>query len=172
MLLALGAAARRTPVRLTRVALAAAPTAPVLVPAVAAATIVADHRGPFDTPFQPPAITAVTETLAARLNRPPANLVALQQRGLSLRHPLAMYTALIGAPLVFATGEEVLPIGGFTGTNPSPTLAHLKAVIAQRELAVILGPTTTDPRMRWAAAHCQMPVKGLPIPVPVCGPAA
>jgi hypothetical protein len=44
----------------------------------------------------------------------------------------------------------VLPIGGFTGTNPSPTLAHLRALIAQRDLAVI---------------------KGLPIPILVCGPA-
>jgi 4-amino-4-deoxy-L-arabinose transferase-like glycosyltransferase len=158
--------------RLTRVALVAALAAPVLVPAVAAASIVAGHRGPFDTPFQPPAITAVTETLAARLNHPPASLIGLERRGTVLRYPLATYTSLLGAPLIFATGEEVLPIGGFTGTNPSPTLAHLKPFIAHRELAVILGPTTTDPRMRWAADHCQMPVQGLPIPVLVCGPAA
>ncbi|MGH2893189.1 MAG: hypothetical protein ACRDPM_07970, partial [Solirubrobacteraceae bacterium] len=159
------------PNRLTSVALTAALAAPLLVPAVAAATIVADHRGPFDTPFQPPAITAVTETLASTLNRPPATLISLEQRGAGLRYPLATYTSLLGAPLIFATGREVLPIGGFTGTNPSPTLDQLKSLVAQRELAVILGPTTTDPRMRWAAAHCQQPVRGLPIPVLVCGAA-
>lgn len=175
VLMVLLAATRRDRTQLTRltgVALAAAFAAPALVPAVAAAAIVTDHRGPFDTPFQPPGITAVTETLASQLNRPPASLIALAQRGATLRYPLATYTSLIGAPLVFATGDEVLPIGGFTGTNPSPTLARLQALIAHGELAVILGPITTDPRMRWAAAHCRMPIQGLPIPVLVCGLAA
>src|SRR5262249_26240668 len=73
-------------------ALAASLAACGIVPPVAAATTVADHRGPFDTPFQPPAVTAVTETLAAKLNHPPASGVDLVQRGETLRYPLASYT--------------------------------------------------------------------------------
>lgn len=152
-------------------AVTAAIVAPALVPAVAAATIVTGHRGPFDTPFQPAAVTAVTETLAARLDHPTAASIDLVARGAVLRYPLATYTSLLAALLIFATGKEVLPIGGFTGTNPSPSLGRLKSLIAQRQLAVILGPLTTDPRMRWAAAHCQAPVPGLPIPLLVCRPA-
>jgi 4-amino-4-deoxy-L-arabinose transferase-like glycosyltransferase len=148
-------------VTLTLVGLAAA-----LVPAVASVSLTADGRGPFDTPFQPPSVTAVTQRFARSAGEPtPAAVAAFEQFGQGVRYPLATYTSLLAAPLIYATGQEVLPIGGFSGTNPSPTLSRLQRLIAQGQLHLILGPTSTDPRMRWAAAHCRhvAPVAGLPV---------
>ena len=33
-----------------------------------------------------------------------------------------------------ATGESVMPIGGFNGSDPSPTLAEFKALVAKHEI--------------------------------------
>jgi 4-amino-4-deoxy-L-arabinose transferase-like glycosyltransferase len=148
-------------VTVTAVCLAAA-----LVPIVASASLSAHGRGPFDTPFQPPSVTAVTQSFARSAGQPSASAIATFERfGQGVRYPLATYTSLLAAPLIYATGQEVLPIGGFQGTNPSPTLGRLQRLIAQGQLHLILGPLNTDPRMRWAAAHCQhaAPVAGLPV---------
>jgi 4-amino-4-deoxy-L-arabinose transferase-like glycosyltransferase len=137
-----------------------------LVPAVAAATLTANGWGPFDTPFQPPSVTAVTQQLARRVSHPSALAVATFQRaGLGARYPLATYTSLLAAPLIFATGQEVLPIGGFAGSSPSPSLSQLRGFVAQGRLHLILGLSGHDPRARWAATHCRSlpPVAGLPV---------
>jgi hypothetical protein len=166
---ALGAAVvalARPSQRTFAVALTAVCLAGALVPAVASASLTAHGRGPFDTPFQPPSVTAVTQQFARSAGEPsPAAIAAFEHFGQGVRYPLATYTSLLAAPLIYATGQEVLPIGGFQGTNPSPTLNRLQRLIAQGQLHLILGPIDTDPRMRWAAAHCQhvAPVAGLPV---------
>lgn len=111
-------------------------------------------------------MTAVTQQLARSAGEPsPAAIAAFEHFGQGVRYPLATYTALLAAPLIYATGQEVLPIGGFQGTNPSPTLNRLQRLIAQGQLHLILGPIDTDARMRLAATHCQhvAPVAGLPV---------
>lgn len=72
---------------------------------------------------------------------------------------------MLAAPLIFATGHEVVPIGGFQGTNPSPSVSRLQRLVAESQVHLILGPDAADPRMRWAAAHCRQvaPVAGFPV---------
>jgi hypothetical protein len=53
------------------------------------------------------------------------------------------------------SGLEALPIGGFTGTIGSPTLSQLKADIGAGQFHLVLAATSTDPRLRWIAAHCR-----------------
>ena len=49
----------------------------------------------------------------------------------------------------------MVPIGGFTGTIPEPTLAALQNLIRTGFVATFLrSPTTTDPRLTWIARHC------------------
>ena len=53
-----------------------------------------------------------------------------------------------------------MPIGGFTGTIPEPSLSRLKAMISQGDFhLVIQAPTVTDPRLVWVAEHC-VPLNG------------
>jgi hypothetical protein len=39
---------------------------------------------------------------------------------------MAVYTSAVAAGFISASGKEILPIGGFTGTIPEPTLAQLE----------------------------------------------
>ena len=55
------------------------------------------------------------------------------------KYLLATFGAQAAAPFITATGENVLPIGGFDGSDPAPTLTQLKAMIAAGELKYILG---------------------------------
>jgi hypothetical protein len=61
----------------------------------------------------------------------------------------------MGSDLAFVSGEEVLPIGGFTGAYPSPTVDELRALVASGQLHLVIGTSTSDSRMAWIAAHCR-----------------
>ena len=141
----------------------------VAAPAVASGAIVVHRLGPFDTPFQPSGITAVTQTFAGQAQHPSPSLVATFERaGRGAAYPLATYTSLIAAPLIFATGKEVLPIGGFDGMLPSPTLSRLQQLIASGRLHLIASPPTRDPRIRWIRRHCLRLPAAVAFPVSYC----
>jgi 4-amino-4-deoxy-L-arabinose transferase-like glycosyltransferase len=148
------ALARRT-ARLRLGAFATLLTAVLLAPTVAAASLTIDKRGPFDTPFQPARVTAATQTFAgAAIHLPPALIETFEQAGQGMRYPLAVYTSLLAAPLIYATGQEVLPIGGFNGSYPVPTLKALQHLIKTGELRLIASPPSSDSRIRWVDSHC------------------
>jgi 4-amino-4-deoxy-L-arabinose transferase-like glycosyltransferase len=44
----------------------------------------------------------------------------------------------LAAPYIIATGAEVLPVGGFSGTVPSPTLSRAKRLVAAGQLRYFL----------------------------------
>jgi hypothetical protein len=68
---------------------------------------------------------------------------------------MATQTSALAAPFIYESGLEVLPIGGFTGTIPEPTLANLRAEIRQGRFHLVLqSPAVRDPRFRWVAGHC------------------
>jgi hypothetical protein len=43
------------------------------------------------------------------------------------------------APLQLASGEPVMSIGGFNGTDPAPTLAQFKQYVAAHEIHYFVG---------------------------------
>ena len=53
----------------------------------------------------------------------------------------ATQTSALAAAIIFDSGLEVLPIGGFTGTIPSPTLSELQADIRERRIHLVLVAT-------------------------------
>ena len=68
---------------------------------------------------------------------------------------LATQTSAVAAPFIYDSGQEVVPIGGFTGTIPEPSLSRLQAMIAQGDFhLVIQAPTVSDPRLVWVANNC------------------
>ena len=48
---------------------------------------------------------------------------------------MAAQTSAVAAPYIYATGDEVLPLGGYTGTTPAPSVAQTRSMIAR-------GPST------------------------------
>jgi 4-amino-4-deoxy-L-arabinose transferase-like glycosyltransferase len=151
---ALGSVARRSDTVFV-VALAAGLFASSLAPAVASTEIVAHHEGAFDTPFEPAGEKAAIDTLFVRTPAQVALTIPrleLARRGAP--YLLATQTAAVASVFINASGLEALPIGGFTGTIPSPSLHQLKADVRQGRFHLVLAGTSADPRLRWIAANC------------------
>ena len=149
------AAWRRRTVALAVVAVTLAAAGTLIVPAAASAAVVRSGLGPFETPFEPARETAdITAFLSAgfQVN---GSLVTLEKANAAFPYLMATQTAVLAAPFIWASGREVVPIGGFTGTIPEPTLATLQGLIRTGFVATFLqSPTTTDPRLTWVARHC------------------
>jgi hypothetical protein len=68
---------------------------------------------------------------------------------------MAVQSAAVASVFIDATGQEVLPIGGFSGTIPSPTLNQLKSDIRAGKFHVVLTlGKSRDPRLVWIRTHC------------------
>ena len=136
-------------------ALAAGLIAGSLAPAVASAGLVAHHEGAFDTPFEPAGRAGRRDAIFLRT---PAQvrLVVPRLEGAQNGAPylLATQTAALASVFIYDSGLEALPIGGFTGTIPAPTLRQLQDDIRRGRFHLVLAATSTDPRLRWIAAHC------------------
>ena len=172
--LAAAAWLRRT-AALAVISITCAAAATLIVPAVASATVVSSGLGPFQTPFESSRETAdITAFLSAGFEIRPA-LAALEHANAANPYLMATQTSVLAAPFIWASGQEVLPIGGFTGTIPEPTLATLRHLIKTGFVSTFLqSPTTTDPRLTWIARHCldvsnrARPKTALPIAVYYC----
>ena len=143
------------PSQLAAVALTLATAATLIVPAAASAAVVQSGLGPFQTPFESARQTAdITAFLSAGF-QVKGSLVTLERANAAFPYLMATQTAVLAAPFIWASGREVVPIGGFTGTIPEPTLATLQNLIRTGFVATFLqSPTTTDPRLTWIARHC------------------
>jgi 4-amino-4-deoxy-L-arabinose transferase-like glycosyltransferase len=137
-------------------ALAAGLVSGCAAPAVAAATLVLRHQGAFDTPFEPAreanAIDLGFLQTPARVARTIPGLQTVQSGAPYL---LATQTSLLASEFIWDSGLEALPIGGFTGTIPSPTLGQIQADVDAGKFHVVVAVSTADPRLRWIAAHCR-----------------
>ena len=85
---------------------------------------------------------------------------------------LAVQSAAVASVFSYPNGDEVLPIGGFTGTGPSPSLDQVRAAIAHGEFHLVLAFPATDPRIAWIAQHCKpLPDTAAPFHGFYCTPA-
>ena len=137
-------------------ALCGALAALMVVPAVASASVVVRGEGMYDTPFESPGIfrgidLLFVQTLAAARRALPQ----LERARYGAPDLLATQTSTIASGFAYTSGKEVLPIGGFTGTIPEPTVTQLKTDVATGQFHVVLAGRTRDPRIEWIADHCQ-----------------
>jgi 4-amino-4-deoxy-L-arabinose transferase-like glycosyltransferase len=137
-------------------ALAGALAAVLLAPVVADVTLVANHESAFDTPFEQPKLAVLLASVPRQLDQLAAVTVPkLRQIQDGAPDLQAAQTGYLASLYIDASGDEVLPIGGFDGTTPSPTLAQLRSDVANGVFHLIIVATTADPRMAWIAAHCR-----------------
>ncbi len=67
------------------------------------------------------------------------NLVKyLEHNRLGSKYLLATFGGMSAAPYITATGENILPIGGFDGADPTPTLAVFKALVQSGDVKFVL----------------------------------
>ena len=62
----------------------------------------------------------------------------LQAHQGSAKYLLAANGSQTTASVIIATGEPVVTIGGFSGSDPAPTLAQFKSMVASGELEYVL----------------------------------
>jgi 4-amino-4-deoxy-L-arabinose transferase-like glycosyltransferase len=137
------------------VAIALASAASLCVPAIASVSVVSSGLGPFQTPFESARATAATAKLFGSAFSVGPALSAMEAGSLGAPYVAATQTALLAAPFIFASGQEILPVGGYTGTIPAPSLADLQRLIRGGYVHLFLqSPTTADPRLAWVARHC------------------
>jgi len=138
-------------------ALAFSGAAVLLLPAAASVSGVISGLGPFDTPFEPSKTAHHNQVLAAD---GPALTKAVQR--LELRTPpgdalFGVDTSGLAQGYILYSGREVLPIGGYLGNVPAPTLTALQADISSgyvRLFVLPVSPPGQDPRVRWIESHC------------------
>ena len=73
------------------------------------------------------------------------------------RRPDVFETSGTTGYYIMATGREFLPVGGFSGRVPAPSLAAFKRLVAQGRIVrvtVATRPLTRTPDLRWVVAHC------------------
>lgn len=141
-------------------ALAGGMVAVSCAPAVASVELTAHHRSAFDTPFESPAAEATVDhtfrDTPASIGRLVPRLEA-GQRGAP--YLLAVQTSAVASLFIELTGREALPLGGFTGTIPAPTVEQLRADVREGRFHLALVGGGRDPRVLWITTHC-LPLRG------------
>jgi hypothetical protein len=157
-------------------------TAVLLAPAVASVSVAARGEGAFDTPFEPAQAQqaiAISTGEQAILSFP-AVIPAWQQAENGAPYVMAAQSIGLPSVIIYDTGLEALPIGGYDGTTPSPTLAQLQADIRHGLFHLVWISSAADPRLQWITSHCAQltkrffdcgtPRNRLPVLPPTPGP--
>jgi hypothetical protein len=139
-------------------ALVLAAAAALVTPVVASASMVGNDLGPFNSPFEPPASTAFLRAFlgSGQLSQSLSQLSRIEQVRNGAPYLFAAQTSVLASPYVYATGDEVLPIGGFTGTIPEPSVGRVRSMVAAGDFHLVLtGPHPVGGAVGWIAEHCQ-----------------
>jgi 4-amino-4-deoxy-L-arabinose transferase-like glycosyltransferase len=135
----------------------------MVAPVVGGVEVVVQRDGPFDTPFEPAVIQRLTGSDVARLVQYSGQAAKKLTIGAGSRYLAATYTSALASPLVYASGKEFLPIGGFDGQTPVPSVAALRADVATGALHTVLLVPVPDPRVTWVIDNCRFVPTRVPI---------
>jgi 4-amino-4-deoxy-L-arabinose transferase-like glycosyltransferase len=142
----------------TRDTFAFAALCTLLLPGVAAVLMVTRGLGPFAAPYEPASAT-ISRAQARRTRGADEQVIDQLASTYDTPIPLATDSSILAAPFILATGSEVLPIGGFQGGIPAPSLGRLQRYVAAGEVRAFVAPIhSDDPRIEWIHAHCAMPL--------------
>ncbi len=131
----------------------------------ASGTVVVAGLGPFDSPYQPAALTAQDHAANGRSAAIAASLDRAAARVAPSVSVITNETSAGSSLPILDTGREFLPVGGLSGRVPSPTLAQFVADVRAGRVTVVLAavaPLTRNPDMLWAIAHCKPEPSGGP----------
>ncbi|WP_433801623.1 glycosyltransferase family 39 protein [Actinomycetospora sp. CA-084318] len=128
----------------------------LVLPVAATGWLLAIGGGAFDTPYETVReARGVRAVLVAAPRLAAGTLPGLERARAGAPDLMAVQSAAVASVFAYPTGDEVLPIGGFTGTGPTPTLDQLRDDVAAGRFHVVLSFPSTDPRLVWVAQHCR-----------------
>ena len=134
-------------------------TVAMLLGTVWASAVVVDARlSPFGSPYAPASVNAYDRSVAAAFPADQQEL-ALFVKGLPPDQAAdVLETSGTTGFYILATGREFLPVGGFSGSVPAPSLPNFIRFVAQgrvQRVSVVTKPLTRTPDLRWVASHCR-----------------
>jgi 4-amino-4-deoxy-L-arabinose transferase-like glycosyltransferase len=124
----------------------------------ASGIVVAAQLSPFDSPYAPALVNTYTRSAATQFPADQKELATFVQDIPSDRAADVFETSRSTGFYVLATGHEFLPVGGFSGRVPAPSLAAFIELVAQarvERVTVTTKPLTNAPDLRWVASHCR-----------------
>jgi 4-amino-4-deoxy-L-arabinose transferase-like glycosyltransferase len=124
----------------------------------ASGIVVAARLSPFDSPYAPALVNTYTQAFATQFPVDQKELGTFVEGVPSDRAADVLETSRSTGFYVLATGHEFLPVGGFSGRVPAPSLpAFIKLVALGRvqRVTVTTKPLTNAPDLRWVASHCR-----------------
>jgi len=162
----LGASLRRRHASLWTITcgLALAAVALVSSSAWASGSVVVAGLGPFDTPYQSPGITYLSQGLPTynrAVNWP--LLVRFAHASPPSVAADVLESSYFASDDIFATGREFLPVGGFTGQVPAPSLPQFIDYVATGRVVAATGavaPRSHNPVIIWVIEHCAKQTEG------------
>jgi 4-amino-4-deoxy-L-arabinose transferase-like glycosyltransferase len=142
---------------LLAVALIVGMIAILVIPTSGDVLVVKDHQGFTNTPFESKKTTALYDALLGQSSAKEFDRILPLFEKLQMGSPyvMAVYTSAVASVFTSASGKEFLPIGGFTGSIPEPTISQLEAMIRAGKFHLVLLTGGHDPRLTWIAHHCQ-----------------
>jgi 4-amino-4-deoxy-L-arabinose transferase-like glycosyltransferase len=130
----------------------------------ASGSVVVTGLGPFDTPYQSPKITELSQGAPA-YNRAVDWPLLVRFADASPPSVAAdvLESSWLASEDIFATGHEFLPVGGFTGEVPTPSLPQLIHYVATGRVVAAtaaVAPRSRNPDMIWIIEHCSKKTVG------------
>jgi 4-amino-4-deoxy-L-arabinose transferase-like glycosyltransferase len=126
-------------------------------PSWASAMAVKAELGPFDTPYQSASLSRLLATQNFHALNEIPQLDAYADRFPSSLSVDTYESSAAAGFEVMVTGHEFLPLGGFTGRVPNPTLPQFIADVRHSRIyrvLVAVQPATNNPDLLWTMAHC------------------
>ncbi len=148
---------RHASVWATSIGLGLAMTALLSTSAWATTTALVTGLGPFDSPYQPASVTYLSQTVPAQRR---AQWPLTQQFAARFAPDQAadvLEPSATAGEEILATGHEFLPVGGFSGRVPSPTVSQFRRYVAEgrvNQVTLALLPLSHNPVMIWVTQHC------------------
>jgi 4-amino-4-deoxy-L-arabinose transferase-like glycosyltransferase len=148
--------------RLTGPTIAAILACGLVLPVATSALVVTRNLGPFTAPYE-----ARSASVASNfsIQRELSAYRATVERYVARFHtefPFAVDSSLLAGPYIFSTGKEILPIGGYGGGVPAPSLSQLQQDVSAgrvRAFLVPVEPAGNDDRVAWVRANCSEAVR-------------
>jgi 4-amino-4-deoxy-L-arabinose transferase-like glycosyltransferase len=130
----------------------------ILMPnAVISYSAINEQLGPFDTPFGSNEQAAAISIEAANYNSQAEHkVIELILKNQKTEYLGAAYTSAVASTVIYLTGKEMLPIGGYSGEIKEPSLSQIKKLVSKNIVRTFIIPIhNRDPRLLWIYSNCK-----------------
>jgi 4-amino-4-deoxy-L-arabinose transferase-like glycosyltransferase len=148
--------------RLSGPAIAAILACALVLPVVTSVLVVTRNLGPFTAPYQARSTSVASSFSIEHELSAYRSVVDRYSSRFHTPFPFAVDSSLLAGPYIFSTGEEILPIGGYSGGVPAPSLSQIQQYVNAgkvRAFLVPIEPAGNDARIAWVRATCKEAVR-------------